>query len=96
MLLADLGQLLNALQHVGRVAQGVFDALGGGVAGAGKGTEGRHIGEVPLAELACVIGNGSAQNDVLGGLQNVRGELQAGGKIVGGAGGNVADGGIEA
>ena len=92
MLVANLRQLRNAAEHIGSVAQSVFNGLGGGVAGAGKGAEGSHIGEKSPVEAACVVVYRTSVHNFLSGLQRLRGDFQAGGKIVGGAGGDIAHG----
>ena len=82
-------------QQISRMAQGVLDILRRGIAGPGKGAEGSHIGEVPGAELAHIVGHGLALQDLLRRLHDIGGELQAAGKIVGGAGRDIADRDLE-
>ena len=94
MLVADLGQLRNAAEDIGSVPQGVFDILGCGIAGSGKRAEGGNIGKIPVAEPTHVVAHRLALHDLLGGLKDIGGQLQAGRKIVGGTGGDIADGGV--
>ena len=91
VLLPDLGQFLNSLQHIGRMPQGILDILGGGIAGPGKGAKGCHIGENPSSEAAGIIGDGLALNNLPCRLQKVAGKAEAGSKVVGGTGGNVSN-----
>jgi hypothetical protein len=73
------GMLLN-------VAQGIFDTLGGGITGAGKGTKRGHITEIPAAEAANIKSGRNAIQYILSCLKNIAGESQTGGKVIGGAG----------
>ena len=76
------------------LAQSVFDILGCGIAGPGKRAEGGNIGKIPVAEPPYVVAHRLTLHDGLGGLENVGGQLQAGSKVVGGTGGDIADGGV--
>ena len=74
------------------MAQGVFGVLVGRVAGLGEGAEGGDIGEVAIAEAAHIQIPRRALDDVPRGLQDVLGQAEARGKVVGAAGGDIADG----
>ena len=93
MIAGDIAQLARALQHVGKMAQEVFVQLGGGVRHVGEKAEGGHIGKQPPARLAHVDGPGCACARPLGQFGHGLGKLQRAGKVVGGAGGNVAQSG---
>ena len=95
MLGPQLGQLGNAAQNIGRMAQGIFHVLGGGIAGPGEGPEGGHIGKIPITEFAHVQIGGFPGDDGLRRLQNVGGQAQAGGEIIGGPGGDIAHGDVD-
>ena len=85
-------QLRHPLQNIGEMTQLVFQLLRGLIRGARKEAEGRHIGEIILfIKKAQVTPEGPAVRDDPRGLQHVRGNVQAGGKIIGGSGGNIAD-----
>ena len=86
------GQILHPLQQVGQVSQIVLDGLGRAVGGPGKGPEGGHVDKGPAVEGPHVQGAALAGGDAPGGLGRVRGELQAGGKVVGAAAGDVPQG----
>ena len=53
-------EILDALQNIGKVPQGVFGGLGGGVGGAGERTEGGYIYKAALVPPADVQGTGRA------------------------------------
>ena len=87
-----LAQFRDALQDVSEVAQLVFELLRGLVGGPGEEAEGGDVGEVVfVVELAQVAAEGAAVGDDAGRLDHVRGDPQAGGKVVGRAGRDVAD-----
>lgn len=92
----DLGNVLDPVEQICRVPQGVLYTLGSGVARAGEGAEGGDIGKIAIAEAADVIWHGSAADDAAHGLKRLRRDVQARGKIVGRAGGDIADGNIAA
>ncbi len=85
-------QILHALQNVGEVAQSVFRLLGRGVTGPGEGAEGGHIGKIPLIVPPHIQGNGRTLGDDVRSQVGRRGDVQGGGKVVGAAGGQVAQG----
>ena len=74
------------------MADGVFDGLRRGVRGAGKDAEGSRVDEAAPVKGAHVHGHGFSLNDVARGSEKVAGNAVAGGKIVGGARGHIADG----
>lgn len=59
----DAGQLTHSFQHIGRVAQRVFQRLGNGVRRLGKGAEGGNVNKITLVELPHVDGRGDAAGD---------------------------------
>ena len=77
------------------MSQGVFDVLGHEIAGLGKGTKRGHIGKIPIPEPANIIRHRLTLQNIPGGLHNVARQVQAGSKIVGGACGDIADGGLQ-
>ena len=96
MLLPNLGQLTDALQHIGHMTQGVFDVLGGHIAGLCESAEGGHIGKIAIAKLAHIIANRLCLHNIPCRLQNIGGQPQTGGKIVGRSGRNIANGHVRA
>ena len=80
---AQRGQILDALQHIGRVAQGILDALGGGIAGLGKGTEGCHISKVPPVKDTNIVFPRPSGSNNLCSLYRICGKSQTAGKIIG-------------
>ena len=87
---AQRGEPLGALQQIGQLAQRVFTALWRGVGHIGKGAEGCHIGKICVAEAAHIQLDRRAADGGLRRLFHAPGQAQGGGKIIGGAGGNIA------
>ena len=83
-------QILDALQNVCKVTQGVLRLLGRGVGRLGKGPEGGHIGEIPSVMGPQIQGMGGALHHRPGRLLHGGGDPQAGGKVVGAAVGQIA------
>ena len=83
-------QIAQPLQNVGKMTQGVLGRLGGGVGGPGKGPKGGHIGEIAVVMPPHVQGAGRAGGGRLcrGGQHGVK--MQAHGKVVGAAAGQIA------
>ena len=67
------------------MSQRVFHILRGGVGGAGKRAEGRHIHKDPLPEAADIQLPDLPADNGLGGFGWIGGNLQAGGKVIGAA-----------
>ena len=93
---ADIGQLLDAAENVSQMTQGVLDVLRGGIGCARERAEGGDIGKIPVVETADVQPARCALDDVAGGLDQILGKVQTGGKVVGASGGQIANGGIVA
>ena len=83
-------EVLDALQDIGKVPQGVLGGLRGGIGGAGKRAEGGYIHEAALVPPADVQGAGRAAEHGHGGGDRVVGDMEAGGKVVGAALGQIA------
>ena len=90
----NLGKFLDAFQKISHVPQCILDALRGRVAGSGKGAERCHITEISVFKSADVIAHRTACQDGTGCLHRLGGKLQAGCKIVGGAGRDISDGNV--
>ena len=86
-------QIVEALQNIGEMAQGVFRLLGRVVGRLGKGAEGGHVGEISVVEAADVQVEAPAAGDGSRRHGGVAAEPQTGGEVVGAAKGQVADGG---
>lgn len=89
---AEGGDVLDALEKVGEMAQVVFDGLGCAVGGSGEGAEGGNVDERASAEVADIQKEAGAGGDAPGGLRRAVGEAEAGGEVVGRAAGDVSEG----
>ncbi|MPN31584.1 hypothetical protein SDC9_179058 [bioreactor metagenome] len=83
----------GGLHQIGQMAEGVFKRLRRAVGHVGKCAEGRHIDEGPLVEPAHVAGVEHAGGGHPGRPLHVLGQAEILGKIVGGPGGDIAQGG---
>ena len=92
LVVRQLGQAVDALQQVGKVAQGLLGLLRGLVADVGEGAEGGDIGEIAArAHVAHVPGARRALHHAAGGGGGVvLRQAQRGGHVVGRAQGEVA------
>jgi len=78
------------------MTQHVFQALGSGVGGFGKGSEGCNVGKVPAVELTDIQPPFPTGGDCLGGSGDIRGQLETVCKVVGAAGGDISHGNVQA
>ena len=74
------------------MAEGIFDLLGGGVAGFGKGAEGGDVIEIAVIEGADIHMELIAGDGPQGGFLYPGGQPQADGQVIGGAERNIAHG----
>ena len=92
MIGAEGVQVLHPLQNIGKVAQGVLGRLRGGIGTAGEGAEGGHIDEAPLIPPADVQFPHAVLYNVFRGGRRGPWNLEAGGEVVGGSLGEIAQG----
>ena len=86
----EVGQTSGPLQHIGQMAEEVFEGLGGVVGHVGKGAEGGHIDKILVVEAAHIHQSGTTGGGGLRPGVHPPGKAEVTGKVVGGTGGDIA------